>query len=101
MNRTQILEMPASDLIGRLVLNPNGAEFVVTALTFDARSGQVIIEIDDIDETPDGPPDTPAGSTRWKTGRWRTGFDESVRHRSVVVPESHQPASEGPRSPAR
>jgi hypothetical protein len=61
MNRTQILEMPATDLIGRLVLNPNGAEFVVTALTFDARSGQVIIEIDDIDEETGRPAGHPSG----------------------------------------
>lgn len=61
MNHTQILEMPASDLIGRLVLNPNGVEFVVTALTFDARSGQVIIQIDDIDGHTGAPAGDPTG----------------------------------------
>jgi hypothetical protein len=51
MPAATILEMPATDLIGRLVTNPHGAEFVVTTLTFDARTASVIIWIDLLDET--------------------------------------------------
>lgn len=55
MNAALILEMPACDLVGRIVINPNGVGFVVTALTFDARSGRVMLEIDDIDEATGAP----------------------------------------------
>jgi hypothetical protein len=51
MQGTKILQMQASDLVGRIVVNPNRVEFLVTDLTFDARTGQVVIEIDEIDET--------------------------------------------------
>jgi hypothetical protein len=55
MNATQILEMPANDLIGRIVINPNGVGFVVTSLTFEARTGTVMFEIDDLDEATGAP----------------------------------------------
>lgn len=67
MTATTITEMPATDLIGRLVLNPHRAEFVVTGLTFDAGTGQVLIQIDELDET-----GSPAGSPMgvWKLEGW-------------------------------
>ena len=52
----EITEMDACDLVGRLVVNSHGTEFIVTKLTFEARSGSVVIwvmEIDD-DRTPSG-----------------------------------------------
>lgn len=39
----KIKEMDAPDLVGRLVINPNGVEFIVTRLTFEASSGKVLI----------------------------------------------------------
>lgn len=45
----KITELDACDLIDRLVINPNGAEFIVTKLTFEAQSGSVIIWIDELD----------------------------------------------------
>lgn len=45
-----IAEMDATDLIGRLVINPNGVEFGVTHLALNARSGSVWIGVAEIDE---------------------------------------------------
>lgn len=39
----KITEMDACDLIGRLVINSHGAEYVVTRLSFDAGSACVLI----------------------------------------------------------
>ncbi|MFC4785235.1 hypothetical protein ACT8ZV_12205 [Nocardioides sp. MAHUQ-72] len=61
MNATQILEMPAADLVGRIVFNPNGAEFVVTGLTFDARTGQVVMQIDEVDNCTGAAAGAPCG----------------------------------------
>lgn len=41
----QITEMDAGDLVGRLAINPNGAEFIVTKLSFNARSASVWIYV--------------------------------------------------------
>jgi hypothetical protein len=68
MSGAQILEMPASDLVGRIVINPNGVEFVITGLTFDAQSGQVIFDIDDIDEGTGMPTGTSIGT--WSLAGW-------------------------------
>lgn len=46
----KITEMDAGDLIGRLVINSHGAEFIVSKLTFEARSATVLIWVDEIDE---------------------------------------------------
>lgn len=56
-----ITEMDASDLIGRLILNENRAEFVVTRLTFNARSARVTIWIAQVDEETGQPEDAEAG----------------------------------------
>jgi hypothetical protein len=45
-----ITEMDARDLIGRLVTNPNGAEFVVTRLSFEATLGRIMVWIEDVEE---------------------------------------------------
>lgn len=53
----QITEMDATDLIGRIVANTHGAEFVVTGLAFSAGAAQVVIRMEGIDEEtgePDG-----------------------------------------------
>jgi hypothetical protein len=68
MSGTQILEMPANDLVGRIFINPNGVGFVVTALTFDAVTGQVIFEIDDINEDTGAPAGVPIGT--WSLDGW-------------------------------
>ena len=68
MSGAHILEMPANDLVGRIVINPNGVGFVVTGLTFDARTGQVIFDIDDIDEVTGMPGGTPNGT--WSLAGW-------------------------------
>jgi hypothetical protein len=68
MSGTHILEMPATDLVGRIVINPHGVDFVVTALTFDARTGQVIFDIDDIDDDSGTPVGTPIGT--WSLAGW-------------------------------
>lgn len=47
---TNITEIDATDLIGRLVTNTNGAEFIVTRLSFDAQQACVIIWLDELDE---------------------------------------------------
>jgi hypothetical protein len=47
----KIKEMDATDLVGRLVINPNGVEFRVTKLTLEASSGQVLIWVDELDTT--------------------------------------------------
>lgn len=49
----KIKEMDALDLVGRLVINPNGVEFRVTKLTLEASSGQVLIWVDELDTTMD------------------------------------------------
>jgi hypothetical protein len=46
----RITEMDATDLIGRLIINPNGVEFGVTHLAFNARSASVWIGIAEVDE---------------------------------------------------
>lgn len=53
---TEITEMDALDLVGRLVVNENGGEFVVTRLSFDARHAGVLIWVAPPDE-----PDNEAG----------------------------------------
>ena len=68
MSGTQILEMPANDLVGRIVINPHGVGFVITALTFHAGTGQVIFEIDDIDEDTGTPVGMPIGT--WSLEGW-------------------------------
>ena len=45
-----ITEMDARDLVGRLVINANGAEFVVTRLSFEASQGIVLIWVAPVDE---------------------------------------------------
>lgn len=40
-----ITEMDAEDMVGRLVINPNGAEFIITKLSFNARSASVWIYV--------------------------------------------------------
>lgn len=57
-----ITEMDAGDLVGRLVLNPNGVEFVVTHLSFNARDGVVWIGIAEVEGAPGmpGPSDAEA-----------------------------------------
>lgn len=45
-----ITEMDATDLVGRLVINSHGAEFVVTQLTFNANEANIMIQIAEIDE---------------------------------------------------
>ena len=52
---TKITEMDATDLVGRLVLNENGAEFIVVGLDFQAHDGRVWIQIEAIND--DGEPD--------------------------------------------
>lgn len=49
-----ITEIDASDLIGRLVVNTNGAEFVVTGLSFSAAVASVVIEIVELDVSEPG-----------------------------------------------
>lgn len=49
----EITEMDAADLVGRLVVNEHGAEFVVTRLSFEARDASVWIWIAPVDE-PEG-----------------------------------------------
>lgn len=46
----KITEMDATDLVGRLVINPHGVEYVVTRLSFDSRSASVIIWIAELEE---------------------------------------------------
>ena len=46
---TVIKDMRASDLIGRLILNPHGVEYVCTDVTLDARTGKVLVWIDELD----------------------------------------------------
>lgn len=65
---TQILEMPANDLVGRIVINPNGVGFVVTTLTFHAGTGQVIFELDDIDDDTGVPGGMSIGT--WSLDGW-------------------------------
>jgi hypothetical protein len=50
-----ITEMDATDLIGRLVINPNGAEFVVERLAFDAGLASVVIWIRGVDDNEEPP----------------------------------------------
>lgn len=45
-----ITEMSALDLIGRVVTNPNGGEFVVSDLTFNAKAACVSIQLRMLDE---------------------------------------------------
>jgi len=47
---TYLSEIDATDLIGRLVTNKNGAEFVVTRLAFDAQQACVVIWLDELDD---------------------------------------------------
>ena len=52
-----ITEMDAADLVGRIVANEHGTEFVVTGLSFNAGSASVVILMEYIDEEtgqPDG-----------------------------------------------
>lgn len=44
-----ITEMDATDLIGRIVDNGHGTEFVVTGLSFHAGAAQVVIRMEEID----------------------------------------------------
>lgn len=46
---TTIKEMRATDLIGRLIINRHGDEFVCIDLTLDALTGTVIVWIDELD----------------------------------------------------
>jgi hypothetical protein len=46
----KITEMDATDLVGRLVINEHGVEFMVTKLTFEAQSASVIIWVEEIDD---------------------------------------------------
>lgn len=45
-----ITEMDAMELIGRVVTNPNGAEYVVTGLVFSAKAACVLIQLQRLDE---------------------------------------------------
>jgi hypothetical protein len=45
-----ITQMDATDLIGRVVANTHGAEFVVTGLEFSAGYAGVVILMEGIDE---------------------------------------------------
>lgn len=45
-----ITEMDATDLVGRIVANSHGTEFVVTGLSFSAGSASVVIRMEYIDE---------------------------------------------------
>lgn len=45
-----ITEMDATDLIGRIVANTHGTEFVVTGLAFHAGAAAVVIRMEEIDE---------------------------------------------------
>lgn len=52
-----ITEMDATDLVGRIVANIHGDEFVVTGLSFNAGHAGVVIRMELIDEEtgePDG-----------------------------------------------
>lgn len=60
-NATQITSLSAFDLIGRLVINSHGAEFVVTNLELDARNGIIVIWIDELDPHTGRPMDEPCG----------------------------------------
>lgn len=51
----KITEMDAGDLVGRLIINPNGVEFVVTHLSFNARSASVWIGIAEVEGAPGMP----------------------------------------------
>lgn len=44
-----ITEMDATDLVGRIVANPQGTEFVVTGLSFSAGYAGVVIRMEEID----------------------------------------------------
>jgi hypothetical protein len=46
----EIREMNAADLVGRLVTNTHGAQFVVTHLSFMADTASVVIWIAGVDE---------------------------------------------------
>ena len=46
---TTITEFPATDLIGRVLVNAHGCEFLAVCLYLDTRLGQIVIEIDEID----------------------------------------------------
>lgn len=45
----KITEMDACDLVGRLVINEHGAEFMVTKLTFEAHIASVVIWVAELD----------------------------------------------------
>lgn len=64
----KITEMDAADLVGRLVINSHGAEFVVTKLTFEARSASVLIWVEPIDEL--DPDALGAESGLWNLDGW-------------------------------
>lgn len=49
----EITEIDAADLVGRLVVNEHGAEFVVTRLSFEARDGKVWIWVAAVDDPED------------------------------------------------
>lgn len=49
----EITELDAKDLVGRLVINEHGAEFVVTRLSFEARDGSVWIWVAPVDDPED------------------------------------------------
>lgn len=51
----------AVDLVHRTVTNPNGAEFHIDGLKFDARSGQVVIQLSPYDEEGELIPDAQVG----------------------------------------
>jgi hypothetical protein len=46
----KITEMDATDLVGRLVTNANGAEFLVQRLSFEARTGTVWFWLEAFDD---------------------------------------------------
>lgn len=46
---TLISEMDATDLVGRLITNQHGVEYVVTGLTLHANTGQIVIRIDELE----------------------------------------------------
>lgn len=63
MKGARITEIDARDLIGRLIANEQGAEFVVTGLAFDAMSARVVIRFAELDRETGEPTDHEYGVT--------------------------------------
>jgi hypothetical protein len=66
----EITEMDATDLIGRLVHNENGAAFVVTGLAFTASTASVVIRMEGLDD--EGEPDGDEVGL-WALSGWTIG----------------------------